>query len=153
VAPAARQSDTAERPLGRGPPRSRAKSPLGRGPPRSRAECPLGRGSPRSRAERPARSASLEVPCTRHPHSCSHVRAFNALTPQDCATTLTRLGIMPRRCSTAPLGETIPATIQHCAERPVSVPWHCAAYLRTANMSSSRSEDGGTLEWEPALFL
>jgi hypothetical protein len=35
--------------------------------------------------------------------------------------TPTRLGIMPRRCSTHSLGRTIPATIQHCAERPVSL--------------------------------
>jgi hypothetical protein len=32
-----------------------------------------------------------------------------------------------------PLGNTIPATIQHCAERPVSALWHCAAYFFTAN--------------------
>jgi hypothetical protein len=77
-------------------------------------------------------------PPTRRPRSCWHVRAFNALTPQDCATTLTRLGITPRRCSTDSLGKTIPATIQHCAERPVSAQWHCAAYFRTANTSSPR---------------
>jgi hypothetical protein len=46
-------------------------------------------------------------PHARHPRSCSHVRAFNALTLQDCATTPTRLGITPRRCSTNPLGKTI----------------------------------------------
>jgi hypothetical protein len=74
----------------------------------------------------------------RHPRSCSHIQAFNALAPQDSATTLTRLGITPRRCSTHSLGKTIPATIQHCAERPVSAPWHCAAYFRTANTSSPR---------------
>jgi hypothetical protein len=38
-------------------------------------------------------------PRARHPRSCSHVRAFNALTPQDCATTLhaweSRLGAVP----------------------------------------------------------
>jgi hypothetical protein len=77
-------------------------------------------------------------PRTRRPHSCSHIRAFNALTPQDCATTLTRLGITPRRCSTDSLGKTIPVTIQHCAKRPVSAPWHCAAYFRMANTSSPR---------------
>jgi hypothetical protein len=44
----------------------------------------------------------------RHPRSCSRARAFNALTPQDCATTLTRLGITPRRCSTDSLGRPSP---------------------------------------------
>jgi hypothetical protein len=77
-------------------------------------------------------------PRARHHHSRSHVQAFNALTPQDCATTLTCLGITPRRCSTDPLGKTIPATIQHCAERSVLAPWHCAAYFHTANTSSPR---------------
>jgi hypothetical protein len=77
-------------------------------------------------------------PRAHHPRSYSRARAFNALTPQDCATTLTRLGIMPRRCSTHSLGKAIPATIQHCAERPVSAPWHCAAYFRTANTPSPR---------------
>jgi hypothetical protein len=111
-------------------------------------------GGPRSPPERHgwtpprARSASLEGP-----RSCSHVQAFNALTPQDCATTLTRLGITPRRCSTHSLGKTIPATIQHCADRPVSAPWHCAAYFRTANTPSPRRGDGGTLEWGRMLFL
>jgi hypothetical protein len=52
--------------------------------------------------------------------------------------TLTRLGITARRYSTHSLGKTIPATIQHCAERPVSAPWHCAAYFRTANALSPR---------------
>jgi hypothetical protein len=40
------------------------------------------------------------------------VHAFNALTPRDCATTLTRLGITPRRCSTDSLGKAIPATVK-----------------------------------------
>jgi hypothetical protein len=31
----------------------------------------------------------------RHPRSCSRALAFNALTPQDCASTLIRLGITP----------------------------------------------------------
>jgi hypothetical protein len=80
-------------------------------------------------------------------------RTLNALTPQDCTTTPTRLGITPRRCSTNSLGKTIPATIQHCAERPVSASWHCAAYFCTANTSSPRRGDGGTLEWGRMLFL
>jgi hypothetical protein len=74
----------------------------------------------------------------RHRRSCSRARAFNALTPRDCATTLARLRITPRCCSTDSLGKTIPATIQHCAERPMSAPWHCAAYFRTANALSPR---------------
>jgi hypothetical protein len=61
--------------------------------------------------------------------------------------TLMCLGITPRRCSTDPLRKTIPATIQHCAVRPVSTPWHCADYFRTANTLSPRRGDGGTLEW------
>jgi hypothetical protein len=47
----------------------------------------------------------------RHPRSCSRARVFNALMLQDCATTLTRLGITPRRCSTDFLGKAIPATM------------------------------------------
>jgi hypothetical protein len=35
-------------------------------------------------------------------------------------------------------GQTIPATVQHYAERPVSAPWHYAAYFCTANTSSPR---------------
>jgi hypothetical protein len=91
-------------------------------------------------------------PRTRRPRSCSHIRAFNALTLQDFATIPTRLGITPRRCSTHSLGKTIAATIQHCAERPVSAPWHCAAYFCTANTSSPRRGDDGTLEWGRTLF-
>jgi hypothetical protein len=34
----------------------------------------------------------------------------------------------------------------------VSAPWHCAAYFRTANTSSPRRGDGGTLEWGRMLF-
>jgi hypothetical protein len=45
---------------------------------------------------------------------------------------------MPRRCSTNSRGKTIPATVQHCAERSVSAPWHCAAYFCTTNTSSPR---------------
>jgi hypothetical protein len=48
------------------------------------------------------------------------------------------LGITPRCYSTDPVGKTIPATVQHCAERPVSAPWHCAAYFCMANTSSPR---------------
>jgi hypothetical protein len=92
-------------------------------------------------------------PRARHPRSCSHVRAFNALTPQDCTTTLTCLGIMPRRCYTHSLGKTIPATIQHCAERPVSAPRHCVAYFCMANTPSPRRGADGTLEWGRMLFL
>jgi hypothetical protein len=63
---------------------------------------------------------------------------FNALTPQDCATTPTRLGITPQRCSTNPRGKTIPATVQHCAERTMSATWHCAAYFCSTSTSSPR---------------
>jgi hypothetical protein len=100
---------------------------LARGPNAPSGEVRLARGPPHAR----------------HPRSCSHVRAFNALTPQDCATILTHLGITHRRCSTGPLGKTIPATIQHCAERTVSASWHCAAHFCTANTSSPRR---GTVE-------
>jgi hypothetical protein len=58
-----------------------------------------------------------------------------------------RLGVTPRRCPTNPLGKTIPATIQHCAERPVSAPSHCAAYFCTANTSSPQR--GG--RWNPRM--
>jgi hypothetical protein len=50
-------------------------------------------------------------PRARRPHSCSRVRAFNALTLRDCATTLTRLGITPLCYSTDSLGKAIPATV------------------------------------------
>jgi hypothetical protein len=53
------------------------------------------------------------------------------------------LGVTPRRCSTNSLGKTIPATVQHYAERPVSAPWPCAAYFCTANTSSPQR---GTVE-------
>jgi hypothetical protein len=108
--------------------------PLGRGPPRSRARRPLGRGPPRSRT--PARAC---------PRTC--VRAFNALTQQGRATTLTCLGITPRRCPANSRGEAIPAVVQHCAARPVSAPRHCAAYPRTANTPRPRRGAGGTLEY------
>jgi hypothetical protein len=50
-------------------------------------------------------------------------------------------------CSANSRGEAIPATVQHCAARPVSAPWHCAAYPRTANTSRPRRGAGGTLEY------
>jgi hypothetical protein len=89
-------------PLGRGPPRSRAKRPLGRGPPRSRAKRPLGRGSPRSRAQRPLGEDRLARGHlhARRPRSCPRLWTFDALKPQEHTTTLTSLGITPRRCST-----------------------------------------------------
>jgi hypothetical protein len=62
------------------------------------------------------------VPARTTPRSCSHVRAFNALTPQDCATTPTRVGILPRCYCTNSHGAAIPATVQRCAKRPVSAP-------------------------------
>jgi hypothetical protein len=69
----AHQGNAAKRPLGRGPPHSKARRVLKRGPPCSRT---------------PART------CSR-----TRIRAFNALTPQGHATTVTRLGITPRRYS------------------------------------------------------
>jgi hypothetical protein len=110
VAPAARRSGPAKRPLERGPPCSRAHAALEGGPPRSRVPASLERGPPRSRVP-----ASLErgPPRSRLPHerTCSRtrVRAFNALTRQSCATT--RLGITPRRCSANSLGGAHP---RHC---------------------------------------
>jgi hypothetical protein len=103
VVPVAHQGNATKHPLGRGPPRSRDRRPLRRGPPRSKARRILERGPPRSRT--PA------CTCSR-----TRVRAFNALTPQGRATTLTRLGITPRRCSANSRGEAIPAAVQHCAE-------------------------------------
>jgi hypothetical protein len=72
-------------PLGRGPPRSRAKRSLGRGPPRSRAKRPLERGPPRSRAQRPLGEDRLTRGHlhVRRPRSCPCVRVFNALSLQD----------------------------------------------------------------------
>jgi hypothetical protein len=79
--------------------------------------------------------------------SRTRVRAFNALMPQGRATTLTRLGIMPRRCSANSWGEAIPATVQHCAARSVSASWHCASYSHTADMPHPRRGAGDTLEY------
>jgi hypothetical protein len=112
VAPAAHRSGPAKRPLERGLPRSRAHAALEQGPPRSRVPASLERGPPRSRLP-----AFLErgPPRSRLPHERTHsrtrVRAFNALTQQSRATT--RLGIMPRRCSTNSLEEAHP---HHCGE-------------------------------------
>jgi hypothetical protein len=64
VAPAARQDGTAERSLGRGPPRSRAKRPLGGGGGSASLE---GQTPPR------ARSASLEGPHTHVASAPAHV--------------------------------------------------------------------------------
>jgi hypothetical protein len=73
------------------------------------------RGLPRTHPPRISRAVTRTCSRTR-------VRAFNALTQQGRATTLTRLGIMPRRCFANSRGEAIPAAIQHCAARPVSAP-------------------------------
>jgi hypothetical protein len=54
---------------------------------------------------------------------------------------------MPRRCFANSQGEAIPAAVQHCAARPVSAPWHCAAYPRTANTPHPQRGAGGTLEY------
>jgi hypothetical protein len=86
--PAARQSGKAERPrLARGLNAPSGEVRLARGLNAPSGEVRLARGPPRTRQLR----------------SCSDVRAFNALTPQDCATTTTRLGIPPRRCSPTPV--------------------------------------------------
>jgi hypothetical protein len=85
--------------------------PLARGlnlAPRARSASLEGQASPR------AGSASLDGTHTRVARapartcSCTRVRAFNALTPQDRAPTLTRLGITPRRCSANSLEGTHP---------------------------------------------
>jgi hypothetical protein len=75
---------------------------------------------------------------TSPPHLLARPSHLMLWHPQICATTPTHLGITPRRCSTNSLGKIIPATVQHYAERPVSAPWHCAAYFCTANTSSPR---------------
>jgi hypothetical protein len=85
VALAAHQGGTAKRPLEQGPLRSRAERPSGGVRPARGLSAPsgrvrlarglriLGRGPPRSRVP----------PRARRSRSCSRVRAFNALTPQD----------------------------------------------------------------------
>jgi hypothetical protein len=45
---------------------------------------------------------------------------------------------MPRHCSANSRGMTIPATVHHCAKRPVLALWHCAAHFCMANTSSPR---------------
>jgi hypothetical protein len=59
---------------------------------------------------------------------------------------------MPRRCSTDPLGKTIPATVQHCANRQVSTPWHCVAYFCTTNTSSPRRRGRGNPRMGASAF-
>jgi hypothetical protein len=119
VAPAARRDITTDAPRVRSAslkgqilPRARSTSLEALAPPRAgstslEGSTPLievrsasleGRATPR------AGSASLEGTHARISHApariCSRtrVRAFNALTPQGRATTLTRLGITPQRC-------------------------------------------------------
>jgi hypothetical protein len=64
---------------------------------------------------------------------------------------LTRLGIMPRRCSTNSPGEAIPATMRRCVVRSGSTPRHCATHSRTAGTPHPRkrtaepSKGGGRL--------
>jgi hypothetical protein len=99
-----------------------------------RAGLRLAQGLSAPSSESPSRSGRGG----RRPIPAPPAGAFNDLTPQVCTTTPTRLGITPRHCSTDSQGETIPATVRHCAERPVSALWHCAAYFCTANTSSSR---------------
>jgi hypothetical protein len=69
------------------------------------------------------------------------------MTQQGRATTLTRLGITPRRCPANSRGEAIPVVVQHCVARPVSALRHCAAYPCTANTPRPRRGAGGTLEY------
>jgi hypothetical protein len=119
----ARQSSTAERPLGRGPPRSRAERPLRRGPPRSRAERPLRRSPPRSRVERPLGRgpprSRAERPLGRGPpRSMAPTHATPLLLPARQSIQCSDIaglrhdpdapGITPRRCSSHSLGKTIP---------------------------------------------
>jgi hypothetical protein len=73
------------------------------------------RGLPRTHPPRISRAVTRTCSRTR-------VRAFNALTQQGRATTLTRLGIMPRRCFANSRRKAIPVAVQHCAARPVSAP-------------------------------
>jgi hypothetical protein len=42
---------------------------------------------------------------------------------------------------------------RHCVGRPVSTPWHCAAYSRTVSMSPPSKKDGGTLERGTDAYL
>jgi hypothetical protein len=90
-------------------PRTRSASLEGRAPPRA--------GSAPLEGTHTRLSRVLARTCSR-----TRVRAFDALTQQGRATTLTRLGIMPRRCSANSRREAIPAAVQHCVARPVSAP-------------------------------
>jgi hypothetical protein len=83
---------------------------------------PLEQGPPRSRAERPLRRGQLRSKAPTRTCSCTRVRAFNALTSQGRAPTLTCLVITPRCCFAYSRGEAIPAAVQHCAASPVSAP-------------------------------
>jgi hypothetical protein len=57
---------------------------------------------------------------------------FNALTTAGARRPSDASGDISRHCSTNPPGEVIPATVRHCAVRPVSAPRHCATRSRTA---------------------
>jgi hypothetical protein len=127
--------------------RSRVGRPSSGTPPRSGGWTPpLARGPATIENQAPPRASSRLARGVHRPAAsipAPPAGAFNALTPQVCATTPTHLGITPWRCSTDSLGKTIPSTVRHCVERPVSAPWHCAAYFCTTNTSSPRK---GTAE-------
>jgi hypothetical protein len=108
----------------------------GRSPPRVGFR--LARGPFAPSDEVPPRSRPSQARC---PVPTPPTGEFNALTPTGKPThadPLTRLRIIPRRCSTNPPGEAIPATVQHCAVRPGSAPWHYAAHSHTTDVQHPR---------------
>jgi hypothetical protein len=106
-------------------------APSGETLPRSRAGRPLGRDSaslegqtpPRARLRLARGSRGLATPTTTPPTGAFNVPTHaGAQVKDESAPLLTRLGIISRCCSANPPGEAIPATVRHCAVRPVSAP-------------------------------
>jgi hypothetical protein len=112
-------------------------APSGDTPPRSTAGHPLGWDY-----------ASLQGSCgSAAPATTPPTKEFNVLTQHKrpskkwiptMPSLWHHLGIISRHCFANPPCEAIPATVRHCALRPVSAPWHCAAYSRTARTPHAR---------------
>jgi hypothetical protein len=65
---------------------------------------------------------------------------------------LTRLGIMPRRCSANSPGEAIPTTMRRCTIRPGSTPRHYSIHSRTTEMPHPRKRTAEPMKGDGRLF-
>jgi hypothetical protein len=147
VVPAAHRSGPLKGPLEQVLPRSRVHASLERVPPRSRVHGPLERAPPRSRVRlRLARDSLTRTPIPARGYG--HLMLWHGRAAPSCAWESCSGAVAP-----TPYGEPIPATVGECATWPVSAPWHCAAYSRTANTPRPRRGAGHTpepLSREPA---